>query len=90
MPTNRHTAAHRRERAHPSYTHQSRAEWAQRARETALRGNALPQARLTPDAVRAIRANVQGWPRWRWAEHYGVHLRTVDKVATYETWRQVR
>ena len=55
----------------------------------APRGNDLPHAKATPDLVRAIRANVYGWPRRKWAEATGLHLRTIDKIATFETWRQV-
>lgn len=67
----------------------SREDWAPQAWMYAKRGNDLPHARLDPDAVRAIRANRHGWPRWKWAQHYGVHVRTIDAIATYRTWRHV-
>lgn len=65
-----------------------------------LRGNELPQARLTPDIVREIRF------RHRWknqkiaelnakygvralADELGVAVGTVEKVLSYQTWRHV-
>lgn len=67
----------------------TRSEWQSRAREFCRRGNELPQAKLTPVAVRMIRANRHGWTAQRWAEHFGVHVRTVNKVQTYDSWRHV-
>lgn len=29
------------------------------------------------------------WPRRKWAESTGLHIRTVEKIANYETWRHV-
>ncbi len=66
-----------------------RQEWSTRAHEFCARGERLPHARLTADVVRKIRVNQEGWPRWKWAECLGCHVRTIDKVATYETWRHV-
>jgi FixJ family two-component response regulator len=62
-------------------------QWAAKAR--AKRGNELPQARLTPEAVRAIRRNVQGKTAAQLAQEYGVHFRTVEKVRAYESWTHV-
>jgi hypothetical protein len=68
---------------------------------TAKRGNALPQAKLTPDLVREIRQRA-AYKAQRLAElnakysakaiaaDLGVHHRTVEKVLSFETWRQVR
>lgn len=67
----------------------TRAEYQLRARELALRGEALPQARLTAEAVRAIRRNAHGWTARQWAEHFGVHIRTIDKVRDYRSWVHV-
>lgn len=78
-----------------------RAEYLQRSREFAKRGSDLPQTKLNEKLVRQIRkehaealrriaeirrqstANVL-------ASRYGVHVRTVEKVLSYETWRHVR
>ena len=60
-------------------------------REYCARGTALPQAILNDEKVRVIRIrNRMGVPRHKLAAEYGVHLRTIDKVCTYETWKQVR
>lgn len=53
------------------------------------RGTAHYAARLNDDAVRAIRANRYGLTRRELASRYGVHLRTVEKVCAFETWRHV-
>lgn len=53
----------------------------------ARRGLALPQARLTPQAVRDIRASTETAAQC--AMRYGVHIRTTDKVRTYRSWRHV-
>lgn len=50
------------------------------------RGNQLPHAKLTPEKVRAIRENRRGWTRRKWAEVYGVHVRTIDKVCDGGSW----
>ena len=56
------------------------------ALQSAMRGNDLPQARLTPDLVRDIRANRNGMTARQWAASIGCHYRTVEKVRHYETW----
>ena len=43
-------------------------------------GNALPHARLDPDAVRAIRAAGYRKTAKQLADEYGVHYRTIEKV----------
>ena len=67
----------------------NRGEYLSRAHEFAARGHRLPHARLTEQQVRDIRRNAEGWPRQKWADFLGVHIRTVEKVCTYETWRHV-
>ncbi len=59
------------------------------ALQSARRGNALPQARLTPELVREIRANRQGMTAKQWAAKLGVHIRTIDKVRDYKSWIHV-
>ena len=59
------------------------------ARAMAKRGNDLPHARLDPEKVRAIRANVRGLTAQQLADVYGVHIRTIDKVRVRETWAHV-
>lgn len=67
----------------------SRDEYLTRAREFASRGNARPNARLNPEIVKAIRANVRGKSARKFAEELGVHIRTVEKVQRFETWGHV-
>lgn len=67
-----------------------RKEYLSRAYEFCARGRDLPQAKLYPYHVVRIRErNGYGVPRWFLAKEYGVHLRTIDKVCTYETWINV-
>jgi hypothetical protein len=54
------------------------------------RGNQLPHAKLCPERVREIRSNKPGWPAWRWASLFRVHVRTIDAVRTYQNWKHVR
>lgn len=67
-----------------------RAEYQVRAHEYAARGSDLPQSKLTDDIVRRIRENKDGLTANQWAEHLGVHRRTIDGVRSYRTWRHVR
>ena len=68
----------------------NREEYLSRAVELAPRGRDLPQSKLHPYHVRIIRErNGYGVPRWVLAKEYGVHIRTIDKVCTYETWINV-
>jgi transcriptional regulator GlxA family with amidase domain len=66
-----------------------------RARELALRGEALPQTKLTADDVREIRRLAAARERARaainerlsnaaLAERFGVHVRTVERVLSWE------
>lgn len=50
------------------------------------RGNQLPQSKLTPETVRKIRENREGWTQKRWAEHLGVHINTVWRASKLENW----
>jgi len=65
-------------------------------RTKVLRGSQLPHAKLTEDDVRLIREIVDEREAMRRrlktmtnaaiARKFGVHLRTIDRVATGETW----
>ena len=66
-----------------------RDEYLRRAREFALRGNRLPHAKLNPETVRAIRVNRHGWTAKKWAQHLGLHIRTVEGVRSFRTWKHV-
>lgn len=57
---------------------------------TAKRGNDLPHARLTPEVVRQIRATRGRITARQWSEQLGTHVRTIDKVRDYVTWRHVK
>ena len=59
------------------------------ARLYALRGSALPQAKLTEDDVREIRRNPRGLTAKQLAGKHGVHFRTIEKIRYYETWVHV-
>lgn len=59
------------------------------AKAGAVRGERLPHAKLTEDAVRAIRANVQGKTAKELAAQFGVHIRTIEKVRHFETWGHI-
>lgn len=58
------------------------------------RGERQHNARLTPDIVRALRAEHMAYIRGRGysalAKRYGVAWPTVRDVVTYRTWRHVR
>lgn len=65
----------------------TRREYLARVHELCPRGNALPQARLNPEAVRAIRGSRETSKRL--AQRYGVHLRTIENVRSYRNWVHV-
>jgi hypothetical protein len=52
-----------------------------------LTGEALPQAKLSEQEVRAIRADTRA--RSAIAEDYGVHRDTIKAVQSRQTWRHV-
>jgi hypothetical protein len=54
------------------------------------RGVALPHAKLNDGLVREIRANREGWTAAQWAEHLGLHKRTIDSVRQFARWVHVR
>jgi hypothetical protein len=62
----------------------TRKEYLQRAREFASRGQSRPNAVMTPERVRLIRSG--GKTAKEFAEQFGCHYRTVEKVRHYETW----
>jgi hypothetical protein len=57
---------------------------------TARRGNDLPHAKLNPELVRQIRANRHGWTAKQWAQHLGLHQRTIDAVRDRRNWSHVQ
>lgn len=63
------------------------AQWG--AKACAVRGEALPHARLNVQKVRAIRAQRYIKTAKQQAAEFGVHFRTVEKVLSYETWGTV-
>ena len=75
-------------------------EYRQRQRECSARGSDLPQSKLTPDAVEAIRDAAKKREELRdyirdelsnvaLAKKYGVHYRTVEKCLSRDTWSHV-
>ena len=63
-------------------------EFRSRRYEFVLRGNDLPQTRLTEEAVKHIRSS-SGSNR-ELADHYGVDITTIRAVRDFKTWRWVR
>lgn len=59
------------------------------AKVTAKRGNDLPHAKLTPDAVVAIRENRYGKTRKQLAAEYQVHHRTIEKIHYRQCWTHI-
>ena len=55
------------------------------AKATAKRARDLPQTKLTPEQVVAIRANRHGKTAKALAADFGVHHRTIEKVRARET-----
>jgi len=63
------------------------------------RGSELPWAKLTEEDVSLIRelvrerdalkAQLRELTNAKIAEKFGVHVRTIDRVTTYEGWRHV-
>ena len=64
------------------------------------RGMALPQSKLTDDDIRKIRELValrakllkeaRDITNKKLAESYGVHYRTIDRIASGETWGHIK
>lgn len=78
----------------------TRDEYQQRQREFSARGMDLPQSKLTPLEVAAIRAAAVKREQMRreindtlsnaaLAKAYGVHVRTIEKALSYESWGHV-
>ena len=74
----------------------NREDYLKRAKEFAVRGDRLPQTKLTPDDVKRIRAMADKRDRLRKmitdrysntaiAEIFGVHPKTIEKVLAYKT-----
>jgi hypothetical protein len=56
----------------------------------AKRGNDLPHAKVNPEIVRKIRIQAeQGITAKYQASEYGVHIRTIEAIRSYKTWRSV-
>jgi hypothetical protein len=53
------------------------------------RGNQLPNAKLNPDLVRAIRENRRGMTDKQQSDLYDVHPNTIFRVRHYAAWRHV-
>lgn len=77
-----------------------RQEYLGRAREMAVRGVDLPQSKLIPLDIGAIRSASRQRENLRkhiretlsneaLAKQFGVHVRTIEKVLAYETWSNV-
>lgn len=77
-----------------------RAEWLGRAAEFCARGQQLPQAKLLDLEIVEIRSAMRQRENLRkyikdnlsneaLAKKHGVHVRTVEKIATYRTWGHV-
>jgi hypothetical protein len=60
------------------------------AKAVAVRGAALPHARLDACKVKEIRANQSGLTAKQLAEKFNVHHRTIEKVRSNETWSHIK
>lgn len=67
-----------------------RHEYQVRAHEFCLRGEALPTAKLTDDAVRKIRREIGAKTRQQLADELGVSRSAIDRVLYGNGWRHVR
>lgn len=65
----------------------NREEYLKRAVEFARRGNELGHAKLTPELVKAIRE--PGRTAKQWSLELGLHVRTIEAVRSYKTWRHI-
>ena len=77
-----------------------RAEWLGRAAEFCARGQDLPQAKLLDLDVVQIRSAMRQRENLRkhikehlsneaLAVKHGVHVRTIEKISTYESWGHI-
>ena len=56
----------------------------------ARQGNQLPHAKANPDMVRKIRIEQgRGVTAKCQASEYGLHIRTIEAIRSYKTWRHV-
>ncbi len=55
----------------------------------AKRGTQLPHAKLDEAKVDAIRVNRHGRTAAQLAAEHGVHIRTIEKIRHWQTWRHV-
>lgn len=60
------------------------------AKTTALRGEQLPQTKLTVERVREIKRNPRGLTARQLAEQENVHYRTIEKIRHGQTWSHVQ
>jgi len=59
-------------------------------RKYAKNGNDLPQSKLNPGIVRKIRIQAEsGITAKSQSSEYGVHIRTIEAIRSYKTWRHV-
>lgn len=77
-----------------------RAEWQGRASEFCTRGQDLPQSKLLDLDVVQIRSAMRQRENLRkhikenlsneaLAKKHGVHVRTIEKISTYESWGHI-
>ena len=77
-----------------------RAEWQGRAAEFCARGQDLPQAKLLDLDVVQIRSAMRQRENLRkhikenlsneaLSKKHGVHVRTIEKISTYESWGHI-
>ena len=77
-----------------------RAEWLGRAAEFCARGQELPQTKLLDLDVVEIRSAMRQRENLRkhikenlsneaLAKKHGVHVRTIEKISTYESWGHI-
>ena len=68
----------------------SRSDYLCDPRKYAKSGNQLPHSKANPDMVRKIRIEQgRGVTAKCQASEYGLHIRTIEAIRSYKTWRHV-
>lgn len=68
----------------------SRSDYLCDPRKYSKSGNDLPHAKANPDMVRKIRIEQgRGVTAKCQASEYGLHIRTIEAIRSYKTWRHV-
>jgi len=67
----------------------TRKEWLDKAHLFCARGSQLPQTKLTEEQVKEIRENRKGKIARELADQFHVHIRTIEKIRAFQTWKHI-